>query len=77
MLQQRIDLTVFAIISIFWTLICIWFFNPSHPDPQRREKNNLNIFSQFFVVEQGFITKAFKVSIRPFEAPQRAVKMKI
>ena len=76
MLQQRIDLTVFAIISIFWTLICIWFFNLSHPDPQRREKINLNISSQFFVVEQGF-NKACKASIRPFEAPQRRVKMKI
>ena len=48
--------------------------NPLRPNPGRREKNQLKFsFSHFFVVLQ----KAFKAFIKPLEAPQRSVKIKI
>ena len=48
--------------------------NPSRLDPGRREKNNLNFyFSHLFMVPQ----KVFKAFMKPFEAPQRNVKIKI
>ena len=43
---------------------------PSRPNLGQRERINSNFFSYFFVVPQ----KAF---IKPFEAPQRSVKIKI
>ena len=52
----------------------IYLVNPSRLDPGRREKNNLNFyFSHLFMVPQ----KVFKAFMKPFEAPQRNVKIKI
>ena len=45
--------------------------SPSRPDPWRRELKFL--FAYFFVVPQ----KVLKAFIKPFEAPQRNVKIKI
>ena len=49
--------------------------NPSRPDTGRREKSKLKvIFSHFFVVPQKVLREDFT---KPFEAPQRSVKIKI
>ena len=42
--------------------------NPSCPSPGEKEKNDFFLF---------FFNKALKVFIKPFEAPQRNVKIKI
>ena len=52
-------------------------FNPSHPNPGRREKIKLNfIFTLLCGTSKGFM-KALKVVIKPFEEPQRSVKINI
>ena len=52
-------------------------FNSSLPNPGRREKIKLIfIFTLLFGASKGFM-KAFKAFIKPFEMPQRSVKMKI
>ena len=43
--------------------------NPSRPDPGRREKINLNFY---FHTSLRCLKKAFE---RPFEVPQRSVKI--
>ena len=44
--------------------------NPSRPNPGRREKINLKfLFSHFVVIHQKVL--------KPFEAPQRNVRIKI
>ena len=45
--------------------------SPSRPNPRRRELKFL--FAYFFAVLQ----KVLKAFIKPFEAPQRSVKIKI
>ena len=52
--------------------------NPSCPSPEEKEKNNLKIFifTLYCGASAGFM-KALKVFIKPFEAPQRNVKIKI
>ena len=46
-------------------------------NPGRREKINLNfIFTLLCDASKGFM-KALKAFIKPFEAPQRSVKIKI
>ena len=49
------------------------FVNPSGPIPDEEGKLNF-LFSHFIVVSQKVLLKAF---IKPFEAPQRSVKIKI
>ena len=57
--------------------INLHLYIPSRPSPGRREKNKLNfIFTPLCGASKSFI-KAFKAFIKPFEAPQRSVKMKI
>ena len=52
-------------------------FNPYRPDPGRGEKINLNfIFTLLCGASKGFM-KTLKAFIKPFEAPQRSVKIKI
>ena len=57
-----------------WKLI----LNPSHPDPGRKEKINLNFY---FYTSLGCFKKdlwrPLKAFIKPFEAPKRSVKIKI
>ena len=50
--------------------------NPFRPNPRRRGKTNLNfIFTLLCGASKGFMKgKAF---IKPFEAPQRSIKVKI
>ena len=49
-------------------------FNPSRFDPGQQEKFNLNfIFKLLCGASKGFM----KALIKPFEAPQRSVKIKI
>ena len=56
------------------TVVHIHSVNSSRPDPGLREKINLNfIFTLLCSGSKGFI-KAF---IKPFETPQRSVKIKI
>ena len=51
-------------------------FNPSRPNPGRREKIKLNfIFTLLCGTSKGFM-KALKTFIKLFEAPQRIVKIK-
>ena len=52
--------------------------NPSRPNPGRREKISLKlfIFILLCVASKDFM-KAFKAFIKPFETPQRSVKIKI
>ena len=55
----------------------IFIINPSCPGPGQREKINLNFyFTLLCGASQGFM-KAFKAFIKPFEAPQRSVKIKV
>ena len=50
-------------------------FNPSRPDPGQREKIDLNFyFHTSLYASKGFM-KALKAFIKPFEAPQRSVKI--
>ena len=59
-------------IQIKWAII-----NPSRPNPGRREKiSEIFIFTLLCGASKGFM-KAFKAYIKPFEAPQRSVKIKI
>ena len=61
--------------GIYW--IKILRINPSRLDAGRREEINLNfIFTLPCRASKGFM-KALKALIKPFEAPQRSVKMKI
>ena len=51
--------------------------DPSLPDLGRRGKINLNsYFHTYLWCLKGFM-KAFKAFIKPFEAPQRNVKIKV
>ena len=53
-----------------------WLVNPSRPNPGRREKIKLNFyFHASLWCRKRF--EAFKAFIKPFEAPQRSVKIKI
>ena len=61
--------------GIYW--IKILRINPSRLDAGRREEINLNfIFTLPCRASNGFMM-ALKAFIKPFEAPQRSVKMKI
>ena len=54
--------------------------NPSHPDPGRRGKINLNFyFHTSLCSSKGFMKalKVLKALIKPFEAPQTNMKIKI
>ena len=52
-------------------------FNPSRPSPVRRDKIKLNfIFTLLYYASKGFM-KAFKAFIKPLEALEKSVKMKI
>ena len=50
------------------------YINPSRPNSGRREKINLNFY---FLPYLCYLKKTLKVFIKPFEAPQRSVKIKI
>ena len=66
-----------AFCSSCWTKNNVdWNFNPSRPDPERRGKNSSNFyFGTSYGDSKGFIY-ALKSFIKPFEAPQRSVKIK-
>ena len=49
--------------------------NPSRPNPGRREKIKLNFY--FLCGASKSFIKALKAFMKPFEAPQRSVKIKI
>ena len=52
--------------------------NPSRLDPGRREKINLNFyFHTSLWCLKRFYEGLLKAFIKPFEAPQRSVKIKI
>ena len=56
---------------------CLSVFNPSRPNPGRREKIKLNVYIQTSLgASRGFM-KALKAFIKSFKAPQRSVKIKI
>ena len=51
--------------------------NPSRPDPGRREKiTKILNFTLLCGASKSFM-KAFKAFIKPFEAPQRSMKIKL
>ena len=57
-------------------MIILGGFNPSRPNPGQREKIKLNFyFLRSCGTYKGFM-KALKAVIKPFEAPQRSVKIK-
>ena len=47
------------------------------PNPRQREKIKLNFFYTLLCGASKGFTRALKAIIKPFEAPQRNVKMKI
>ena len=49
--------------------------NLSCPDPGRIEKSNFSFSHFIFSASKGF-SKALKAFIKPFEAPQRSLKIK-
>ena len=51
--------------------------NSSRPDPGRRDKINLNLFFTLLCGASKSFMKALKAFIKPCEAPQRSVKIKI
>ena len=51
--------------------VLIVSLNPSHPNPGRREKVKLNVYFR-----TSLWCMALKAFIKPFEAPQRKVKIK-
>ena len=57
------------------TSVCV---NPSRVNSGQREKFDLKIFIFTLLcgASKGFL-KAFKAFIKPFEAPQKSVKIKI
>ena len=72
---------VFKSFTHFMSLV--FFYIPwkhhktSRPNPRRKEKINLNFyFALLCCAWKGFM-KVFKAFIKPFEAPQRSVKIKI
>ena len=46
-------------------------------DPGRREKTNLNFIFTFLCGATKDFMKAFKGFVKPFEAPQRSMKVKM
>ena len=56
-----------------------WEFpiNPSRTDPGRREKINITFYFHTSLRCLKRFNKALKAFIKPFEAPQRSVKIKI
>ena len=50
--------------------------NPYRPDPGRREKINLNFYFTIACGDTKGFVKAFKAFKKPFETPQRNVKIK-
>ena len=54
-------------------------FNPSRPDPEeiRREKINLNFYFHTSLLCLKRFYEGLKAFIKPFEAPQKCVKIKI
>ena len=82
---EKIIQYLFTVLLVFLLLIFTSIvtlsstneFNPSRPDPERREKINVSFY--FCIVcgpSKGFI-KALKAFTKPLEAPQRSVKIKI
>ena len=51
--------------------------NPSRPDPGQREKIDWNVLFNFFCSASKDFAKTLKTFIKPFEAPQKSVKIKI
>ena len=52
-------------------------FNPSHPNPGWREKINLDFFFTLLCGAWKGFMRALKAFIKPSEATQRSVKIKI
>ena len=61
--------------GIYW--IKILRINPSRLDAGRREEINLNFIFTLPCRASNVFMKALMAFIKPFEAPQRSVKMKI
>ena len=57
--------------KIFWSNLV----NASHPNPGQRENYLKFLFSYFFVVRQKVLWRPLKAFIKPFEVPQRSVKI--
>ena len=51
--------------------------NPSRPDRGRKEKINLNFYFQTSCGASKGFYEGLKVFIKPFEVPQRSVKIEI
>ena len=68
------------VCAVIWNSRCLvlWqIFNPSCPNPGRREKINFNFyFRDLCGASKGFM-KALNAFIKPFKAPQRIMKIKI
>ena len=82
MVNGSINITIIIMLLIWVPFFSFCFFfhiNPSHPNPGRRGKTcEIFVFTLLCGASKGFM-KAFKgfKTIKPFEAPQRGVKIKI
>ena len=63
-----------SISSLYTKIYCL--VNSSRPDPRQRGKKNLNFHFHTSLWCLKCFMKAFKVFIKPSEAPQRSVKIK-
>ena len=63
-------------ISVSFLKLKLNCINPSRPNLGRKEKSQIFIFTFLCGASKGFM-KALKAFIKPFEAPQRSVKIKI
>ena len=86
-LLECLALLIFSVISMYIHLpITTFYFRHNflhiiltlfRPDLGRREKNNLDFYFQtFYGASKGFM-KTLKAFTKPFETPQRRVKIKI
>ena len=75
---KEIRILSILISSLFYLFLSYCtIFNPQRPNPGQSEKIKLIFyFHTSLWCLKGFM-KAFKAFIKPFEAPQRSVKIKI
>ena len=73
-INLRSKINNFRVILTNQSIIKSFVFNPSRPNPERRENIKLNFY---FQISLWCLKRFYEAFIKPFEAPQRSVKIKI